>query len=190
MFQPTPFLILGLNFCAELNEDLICWVGSWNCRGYSVIGICFVFSLVDANSFVLVSWYFDIWNLFLREFVFAGATLECSFCRVSWTYCTNCIGEVMVWIAIRWEKCLSDFPETPSLCLFGIRVCFLSSGWWKDQQRVKRSWARFSSRKANEKADIWRGFLSSLGLFWFLVSRLETIYEDRFYLKLWNPKLT
>ena len=27
-------------------------------------------------------------------------------------------------------------------------------------------------------------FLSSLGLFWFLVSRLETIYEDRFYLKL------
>ena len=27
-------------------------------------------------------------------------------------------------------------------------------------------------------------FLSSLGLFWFLVSRLETIYEDGFYLKL------
>ena len=111
----------------------------------------------------------------------------------------DAVGEVMVWIAIRWEKCLWDFPETPSLCLFGIRVCFLSSGWWKDQQRVKRSWARFSSRKANEKADIWRGrdnqntfwlFLSSLGLFWFLVSRLETIYEDRFYLKLWNPKLT
>ena len=32
---------------------------------------------MDANSFVLVSWYFDIWNLF-----FAGATFECSFCRV------------------------------------------------------------------------------------------------------------
>ena len=37
---------------------------------------------MDANSFVLVSWYFDIWNLFSREFVFAGATFECSFCRV------------------------------------------------------------------------------------------------------------
>ena len=58
-------LISGL-----LNEDLICWVGSWNCRGYSVIGICFRISLVDANSFVLVSWYFDIWNLFSLEFVF------------------------------------------------------------------------------------------------------------------------
>ena len=42
----------------------------------------FVFSLVDASSFVLVSWYFDIWNLFSREFVFAGATFGCSFCRV------------------------------------------------------------------------------------------------------------
>ena len=70
-------LISGLS-----NEDLICWVDSWNCRGYSVIGICFRISLVDANSFVLVSWYFDIWNLFSREFVFAGATFECSFCRV------------------------------------------------------------------------------------------------------------
>ena len=28
------------------------------------------------------------------------------------------------------------------------------------------------------------GYFSSLGLFWFLVSRFETIYEDRFYLKL------
>ena len=32
---------------------------------------------MDANSFVLVSGYFDIWNLF-----FTGATYGCSFCRV------------------------------------------------------------------------------------------------------------
>ena len=122
-------LISGLS-----NEDLICWVDSWNCRGYSVIGICFRISLVDANSFVLVSWYFDIWNLFSREFVFAGATLECSFCRVIGferiaPTAYDAVGDVMVWLAIRWEKCFWDFPETP-LCLFGIRVCFLSSGWW------------------------------------------------------------
>ena len=43
-------LISGLS-----NEDLICWVDSWNCRSYPVIGICFRISLVDANSFVLVS---------------------------------------------------------------------------------------------------------------------------------------
>ena len=94
-------LISGLS-----NEDLICWVDSRNCRGYSVIGICFRISLVDANSFVLVSWYFDIWNLFLREFVFAGATLECSFCpvigfeRIAPT-AYDAVGDVMVWIAIR-----------------------------------------------------------------------------------------
>ena len=32
---------------------------------------------MDANSFVLVSGYFDIWNLF-----FTGGTCGCSFCRV------------------------------------------------------------------------------------------------------------
>ena len=158
------------------NEDLICWVDSWNCRGYYVIGICFRISLVDANSFVLVSRYFDIWNLFSREFVFAGATFECSFCRVIGferiaPTAYDAVGDVMVWIAIRWEKCFWDFPETV-LCLFGIRVCFLSSGWDLELS----SWAERSLREA----DVWRGrdnqntfwlFLSSLGLFsvfWFL----------------------
>ena len=171
---------------AEYHWFLVYWMRIWF-AGSAVetvvvtlwLEFVFVFSLVDANSFVLVSWYFDIWNLFSREFVFAGATFECSFCRVIGferiaPTAYDAVGDVMVWMAIRWEKCFWDFPETP-LCLFGIRVCFLSSGWWKDQQRVKRSWARFSSRKADEKADIWRGrdnqntfwlFLSSLGLFW------------------------
>ena len=110
-------LISGLS-----NEDLICWGDSWNCRGYSVIGICFRISLVDANSFVLVSWYFDIWNLFSLEFVFAGATFECSFCRVIGferiaPTAYDAVGDVMIWIAIRWEKCLLGFPPKP-LCVF------------------------------------------------------------------------
>ena len=171
---------------AEYHWFLVYWMRIWF-AGWAVetvvvtlwLEFVFVFSLVDANSFVLVSWYFDIWNLFSREFVSAGATFECSFCRVIGferiaPTAYDAVGDVMVWMAIRWKKCFWDFPETP-LCLFGIRVCFLSSGWWKDQQRVKRSWAWFSSRKADEKADIWRGrdnqntfwlFLASLGLFW------------------------
>ena len=32
---------------------------------------------------IVLRWYFDIWNLFSLEFVFAGATCECSFCCVS-----------------------------------------------------------------------------------------------------------
>ena len=53
------------------DEDLICWFDSSNCRGYSVIGICFrIFSLVEANSFVLVSGSFDIWNLFSLDAAF------------------------------------------------------------------------------------------------------------------------
>ena len=55
----------------------------WNLFSY--------FSLVDANSFVLVSGYFDIWNLFSLDAAFCvagicfftGATYGCSFCRVS-----------------------------------------------------------------------------------------------------------
>ena len=39
-------LISGL-----LNEDLICWIGSWNCRGYSVIGICFRISTGGCKQF-------------------------------------------------------------------------------------------------------------------------------------------
>ena len=58
------------------------------------------------KQFVLVSWYFDIWNLFSREFVFAGATFECSFCRVIGferiaPTAYDAVGDVMVWIAIR-----------------------------------------------------------------------------------------
>ena len=61
---------------------------------------------MDANSFVLVSWYFDIWNLFSQEFVFAGATFECSFCRVIGferiaPTAYDAVGDVMVWMAIR-----------------------------------------------------------------------------------------
>ena len=61
---------------------------------------------MDANSFVLVSWSFDIWNLFSREFVFAGATFECSFCRVNGfdriaPTAYDAVGDVMVWMAIR-----------------------------------------------------------------------------------------
>ena len=53
---------------------------------------------MDANSFVLVSWYFDIWNLFSREFVFAGCRVI-GFERIARTAC-DAVGEVMVWIAI------------------------------------------------------------------------------------------
>ena len=69
-----------------------------------MIGICFRISLVDANSFVLISGYFDIWNLFSLEFVFAGATFECSFCRVIERFAPtayDAVGEVNGWIAIR-----------------------------------------------------------------------------------------
>ena len=102
-------LISGL-----LNEDLICWVGSWNCRGYSVIGICFRIFTGGCKQFC--------------------AAFECSFCRVIGFECIaptayDAVGDVMVWMAIRWEKCFWDFPETPSLS-FRIRICFLSSGWW------------------------------------------------------------
>ena len=45
---------------------------------------------MEANSFVLVSGYFDIWNLFSLDaafwcswkLFFTGATYGCSFCRV------------------------------------------------------------------------------------------------------------
>ena len=39
---------------------------------------------MDANSFVLVSGYFDIWSLF-----FTGATYGCSFCRVIERFAPN-----------------------------------------------------------------------------------------------------
>ena len=92
-------LISGL-----LNEDLICWDDSWNCRGYSVIGICFVFSLVDANSFVLVSGYFDIWNLFSLDAALFVAGICFSMVLhmdvafpCEWTFCTNYIRCSWVW---------------------------------------------------------------------------------------------
>ena len=69
---------------------------------------------MDANSFVLVSWYFDIWNLFSREFVFAGATFECSFCCVIGF---ERIGDV-VWMAI------SGISPKPPLCLLGFVFVF------------------------------------------------------------------
>ena len=62
---------------------------------------------MDANSFVLVSWYFDIWNLFFHgNLFFTGATFECSFCRVIGferiaPTAYDAVGDVMVWMAIR-----------------------------------------------------------------------------------------
>ena len=53
---------------------------------------------MDANSFVLVSVFRYL------EFVFAGATFECSFCRVIERFgptTSDVVGEVNGWIAIR-----------------------------------------------------------------------------------------
>ena len=98
-----------------LNEDLICWVGSWNCRGYSVIGICFRIFTGGCKQFCTGELVFR--NL---EFVFAGATFECSFCRVSESFVRLC---VYVWCHSKGWRNLVVPEGFPLLCLLGFE-CF------------------------------------------------------------------
>ena len=103
-------LISGL-----LNEDLICWVGSWNCRGYSVIGICFRIFTGGCKQFCTGELVFRY-----LEFVFAGATFECSFCRVSESFVRLC---VYVWCHSKGWRNLVVPEGFPLLCLLGFE-CF------------------------------------------------------------------
>ena len=115
---------------AEYHWFLVYWMRIWF-AGSAVetvvvilwLEFVFVFSLVDASRFVLVSWYFDIWNLFLLV-LHLNVAFAVRFERIAPT-ASDAVGDVMVWIAIRWEKCLLGFPRNPlfvfwDTCLFSL----------------------------------------------------------------------
>ena len=135
----------------------------------------FVFSLVEANSFVLVSGYFDIWNLFSLDaafwcswkLFFTGATYGCSFCRVVERFApttSDVVGEepfdrlcVYVWCHSKgWRNLV--VPEGFPFCVFwDLSVLILSPGWWKCQQSHFKVRDRFSIRWLVERVGVWRG---------------------------------
>ena len=151
---------------------------------------------MDANSFGLVSWYFDIWNLFLLV-LHLNVAFAVWFERIAPT-ASDAVGDVMVWIAIRWEKCLLGFPRNPLFvfwdsCLFSLLRMMINQQSHEILSSVleqKDHWEKLMSDGGEITKTRFGYFSRLLVCFRVLVSRLETIYEDRFYLKLWNPKLT
>ena len=91
---------------------------------------------MEANSFVLVSGYFDIWNLFSLDaafwcswkLFFTGATYGCSFCRVVERFAPTTSDAVGggEWLDGHWvrEMSFAISPETPPLCLLGFVFVF------------------------------------------------------------------
>ena len=136
------------HLCCKHSEDVfLCapnitdfWFIEW---GFDLLGRQLKLSWLfcDRNLFSYFHWWMQTvlywWAgisisgiCFSREFVFAGATFECSFCcvigfeRIAPT-AYDAVGDVMVWMAIRWEKCFWDFPRNPFVsfwdsCLFSL----------------------------------------------------------------------
>ena len=107
----------------------------------------------------------------------------------------------LFWISLRAGEMFGWTRRFPPFCVFWDWVFWYSP---PDDEETQLSHLmtrdRFSIRWSVESAGVWRGgdiqntvlgiFPGFLGDLNVLVSRFETIYEDRFYLKLWNPKLT